>query len=84
MITTLDSKDKQISATIANIRLPLLLGVVLCHCMIPDARVQPFSCVQTLLSQVLTQPCVPIFFIMSGFLFFWKVEKLDVRLYKKR
>lgn len=81
---TTKSKDVLLSHTINNIRIPLMLCVVLSHCMLANAQDDLFSYLQILSSQVLLEPCVPLFFTMSAFLFFWRIEKFDFRLFKSK
>lgn len=66
-------QNELISKTINNIRFPMMMGVVFIHCGIAcdDAICNG---VQHLFSDLLPAACVPIFFLMSGFLFFWRVE----------
>lgn len=67
-----------ISKTIANLRFPLMLGVVLIHCVIIEpeiASTQGLNVVAfiiELVSHQITSPCVPLFFFISGYLFFAK------------
>lgn len=74
-MTSLESK------AILNLRFPLMLGVVLIHCVVIDpslARSQGFvltSALVQLCSFGLTSPCVPLFFFISGYLFFYKYPK---------
>lgn len=67
-------QNELISKSINNIRFPMILGVVFIHCGIAcdDALC---NSVQHLFSDLLPAACVPIFFLMSGFLFFWRVEE---------
>lgn len=60
--------NDKLSITISNIRFPLIVGVVLIHGKI---GIDNF---QHLCSDLLPSACVPIFFMMSAFLFFfdWK------------
>lgn len=68
----MNSNSELISKTINNIRFPMMMGVVFIHCRIvcDDALC---NSVQHLFSDLLPAACVPIFFLMSGFLFFWRV-----------
>lgn len=74
-------KDLQ-SQTIATLRFPLIVGVVLIHAHMTDIIIGGknvfsqldfpiYSFVATLLSEVLARIAVPLFFILSGFLFFY-------------
>ena len=77
-----------ISKTIANLRFPLMLGVVLIHCVIIEpeiASTQGLNVVAfiiELVSHQITTPCVPLFFFISGYLFFLKFgDKFNVSDY---
>ena len=80
-----------LSSTITALRFPLIVGVVLLHVEIPcDASSYPFSAaVRYLLYNGLANLAVPLFFFISGFLFFYKttftfekyIEKLKKRFH---
>lgn len=65
------------------LRLPLTLGVVLIHSSVKyDALITPFFAkIHHLFSELLVAPCVPLFFFISGFLFFFKVKSFDLYIY---
>ena len=70
--------NSAISKTITNLRFPLMLGVVLIH----NVLIEPQEAAQLgmrlvafiieLVSHKLVAPCVPLFFFISGYLFFLK------------
>lgn len=62
-----------LSATISNLRFPLMIGIVLIHSKIGGGDFEH------LCSDILPSACVPIFFMMSAFLFFydWKGGMCD-------
>ena len=70
-----------ISNTIKNLRFPLILGVVLIHNVLiepQEAAAQGLDLVSfliELMSRKMASPCVPLFFFISGYLFFVKFEK---------
>lgn len=73
------------SRAIANLRFPLMLGVVLIHCVLIEpaeaARMGMHfvAFVVELMSRKLVAPCVPLFFFISGYLFFFKFgDKFNV------
>lgn len=67
-----------ISQTIANLRFPLMLGVVLIHNVIIEPELASnqglnvVAFIIELVSHQITSPCVPLFFFISGYLFFLK------------
>lgn len=75
--------------TISVLRFPLLVGVVLIHCDL-TSKCQLSSGefglqVMYFFSQVLCRVCVPIYFLMSGFLFFYKLNgNIDRKIYIKK
>lgn len=64
--------------TIKLLRFPLLVGVVLIHCDLSskyDLSSDAISFqIMYFFSQVICRICVPIYFMMSGFLFFYKLN----------
>lgn len=75
--------NKALERTISAIRFPLLFGVVLIHtsvrCNVADAPVYSFF--HKLISELMVAPCVPAFFFISGFLFFYNVVSYDKKVY---
>lgn len=70
-----------ISKTINNIRFPMMLGVVMIHAKIPTGNFTSFENTQEVMSSLIPSPCVPIFFLMSGFLFFSNINELTGTVY---
>lgn len=74
----MEKYSSTISKTIANIRFPLMLGVVLIHNILiePQEAIRQGMCFVAffieLMSHKLVAPCVPLFFFISGYLFFMK------------
>lgn len=75
---------KLISTTIANIRFPLLATVIICHCSLGDTGFEAADNFQHLISYIFTRSTVRLFFIMSGFLYFWNIQKMDWNIYKSK
>ncbi len=82
-MTTIEYK-KIVSNTIANLSFPLTLGVVLIHCSIIDSGNNNMDAISYLFSSILPIFCVPTFFAISGFLFFWKDEKFNLKVYANK
>ena len=77
------TNDELQSKTIAFLRFPLIVGVVLIHCYykelpiggvkVPVMDEYPiYKLIADLFSQVLARTAVPLFFLISGYLFFYK------------
>lgn len=66
------------SKTISLLRFPLIVAVVFIH---THAGVYSSLWLSVLLSEVITQIAVPIYFFMSGYLFFKGVEKFSIDVY---
>ena len=73
--------DELQSKTIAFLRFPLIIGVVLIHssltsvmgnAMIPETDFPIYTIISNLFSEILARLAVPLFFFFSGFLFFYK------------
>ena len=88
------TKDELLSKTISFLRFPLTVGVVFIHFSLhkgfeihgvthglgnPDW----FFYIVNLISQVLARVCVPLFFIISGYLFFYHCD-FNSQVYKKK
>lgn len=75
---------KTISDTIANISFPLMTCVIICHCGIDDSGNATMDGVSRLFSSILPISCVPIFFLMSGYLFFKNIEQFTFQVYRTK
>lgn len=87
-------KEEILSKTISYLRFPLIVGVVFIHNNMSRINIQgkvitfdqwpivPF--IFNLISSVLGAICVPLFFIISGFLLFYKIEDYNFKIYKKK
>lgn len=74
------------------LRFPLIVGVVFIHCFgksfdfntIDFANLSTMDCYNLFrvgISRVLAHVCVPVFYLISGYLFFIKLEKWDNKVY---
>lgn len=82
--------ESMMSNTISRMRFILLFGVLLIHSRLPiDCNVDWASfntselyklCMYTG-SLVIPSFCVPTFFLISGYLFFYKLESFDLSIY---
>lgn len=85
----MDMVKKEYAALFGSMKLPLMLGIVLIHCRynttdFPILRQSRFAVgdyVMSLFSDSLATVCVPLFFLISGFFFFYGVEKFSWRIY---
>ncbi|WP_455623636.1 acyltransferase family protein [Parabacteroides sp.] len=89
------TNDELQSKTIAFLRFPLIVGVVLIHSHITDGVVMNgvtvfspvdfpvYRAVSNLLSDVFARVAVPLFFFISGFLFFYK-SAFSASVYKDK
>lgn len=78
------ASDTLQSQTIAFLRFPLIVGVVLLHSGFDNIELAEHPVcdnVSYLLSQVVATIAVPLFFFISGYLFFCKIDKFDGRVY---
>lgn len=66
------------SKTINNLRLPLILGVVLIHSNYLHGALSHFLCSD------FTRCCVPLFFFISGLLFFQGITDFSKKVYLKK
>ncbi len=77
------------SKVITALRLPLIVCVVLIHVSLMDLaharEAYPlFFCVNYLTVEVIARTAVPLFFFISGFLFFYKTESFSLSIYKQK
>lgn len=84
-----------LSETIDFLRFPLIIGIVFIHTdfshiIISGARqinlenFPTFTLVFFLFSKIIFEVCVPLFFFISGFLFFYRTERFSVQIYLKK
>ncbi len=84
----MENKDLNV---IQVLRLPLMIWVVIIHGYIMQYDIMnsgvsytAFGGIQYLFSQVFARTAVPLFFMFSGYLFFYNVEKLDWKIYTQK
>lgn len=87
--------EQLLSKTIDFLRFPLIVGVVFIHTDFSDVVIKGvksinlanypiFTHVFFLFSKVIFEVCVPLFFLISGFLFFYKTENFSFKVYLKK
>ena len=72
------------SKAIDYLRFPLILGVVFGHCHIPAEGHPLAECVEFLISDGVVRMTVPLFFVVSGYLFFHKVSVFSRHVYAEK
>lgn len=77
------------SEIISFIRFPMICGIILIHSknnnFIEEGINLPiYNFLSNILSDGIARICVPLFFFISGFLFFYKIEKWDMTIYKQK
>lgn len=94
MNKVLQNKDQVLSNTIAFVRFPLIMAIVLIHTyisdqpnvggviMIPSGKFPAFDTFEYFLRQCIAELAVPTFFLMSGFLFFYKTNSFTLEKYE--
>ncbi|RKO68918.1 hypothetical protein D7322_25015 [Sphingobacterium puteale] len=89
------SGDELQSRTIDFLRFPLIVGVVFIHTDFSDIVMKGvkqisfvdyplFSHIFFLFSKVIFEVCVPLFFFISGFLFFYKTAGFSMEIYLQK
>ncbi len=94
-ITSVSGRDSLMSKVFDCLRFPLIIGVIFIHNFTTtvtvgnveygvDTNLNTYFYVSNLFSQILGRVAVPLFFFMSGYLFYYKVDNFDnsVYLYK--
>lgn len=88
-------KDLLLSKTIDNLRFPLIIGVLFIHShssiMITSeevingaSNISVYNFFSTLFSQIIGRVSVPLFFFISGYLFFFHPQCFGVRVYRTK
>ncbi len=83
------------SQTISFLRFPLIVGVVLIHSMLNDVTFNGvnvmehgnfpvYSVISELFSGIIARIAVPLFFFISGFLFFYKTSGFSKQVYGQK
>lgn len=93
-MTKIDDEEILQSKTIDFLRFPLAVAVVFIHSfgqpseyVLPDWDIETidiYNLIRITFSHVLSHIAVPIFFFISGFLFFYKVKIFNLSVYKKK
>jgi surface polysaccharide O-acyltransferase-like enzyme len=89
------SRTEQLqSKVIAFLRFPLIVGVVFIHAPLSPFSINGDSLIhdsaplllgaETLISGILAQVAVPLFFFFSGYLFFYKVSAFSLKVYASK
>lgn len=87
-------KEEIVTKTIESLRFPLTVGIVFIHFSLADGlnihgvshgldNPDWFFNIVNLISEVVARICVPLFFMISGFLFFYKV-RFDKDIYIRK
>ena len=71
------------SRTIDIMRFPLIIGVVIIHCF-RATELKWSWLLEYVLSQDITRVCVPLYFAVSGYLFFYNVTAFEKSIYIKK
>lgn len=83
------------SQTISFLRFPLIVGVVMIHSYFSEVVINGvdlvkngffpiYSTVSFLFSQIVSRVAVPLFFFISGFLFFFKINSFTSHVYLQK
>lgn len=81
------SSEQLQSKVISFLRFPLCVGVVLIHINMSCQQGVPYpiySFTKELFSYILAAVAVPLFFMFSGYLFFYKIENFTASVYVKK
>jgi len=89
------TRDDLLSRTIGMLRFPLTVAVVFIHFSLTDGLMvhgvkhgldNPawFFHIVNLCSEVMARIAVPLFYMFSGFLFFYRVDDFDGRVYRRK
>ena len=93
--TSKKTNEEILSQTIAFLRFPLIAGVVLIHSTVNDVVIKGvqlippdghwfYDTISYLFSDIFAAVAVPLFFFISGFLFFYKTEAFTKEVYAKK
>lgn len=83
------------SKTICFLRFPLIVGIVMIHShytelivegndLMKDANLPVYNFISYLFSEILAGTAVPLFFFLSGFLFFYKTATFSRTIYEEK
>lgn len=90
----MEQKDL-ISQTICFLRFPLIIGVILIHADLSTIPIDSNECINNIdypiytqisyfFSQIISRIAVPLFFFISGFLFFYKTQIFNSNIYLQK
>ncbi len=77
------SNESLQSKVISFLRFPLIVGVILIHTQLPNSN-EDFVCYEStrfIFSNIIARIAVPLFFVCSGFLFFYKTSDFSFNTY---
>lgn len=88
-------KTRILETTISFLRFPLIIGVILIHANLSEVIIGGIKCfnktdypiytyVSYVLSQIIARTAVPLFFLISGFLFFYKIEIFNFDIFLQK
>lgn len=91
----MQKNEQLLSETINFLRFPLIVGVVLIHSHFKDVTINGVNIMATgslpvytnisyFLSEILSRIAVPLFYLISGFLFFYKPEAFTLTTYRQK
>ncbi|MDE6681712.1 MAG: acyltransferase [Muribaculaceae bacterium] len=92
-MTDASSRRDTVGRAISALRFPLIIGVVLIHCnLLPSLGTDATGrghdilgySVISLLSGIMARSCVPLFFILAGYLYFRGVERFTPSLWWRK
>lgn len=81
------SEEQLQSLVISFLRFPLCVGVVMIHIVIntKDCPLHPlYDSINYFFAQILARVAVPMFFMFSGFLFFYRTDSFTFGVYKEK
>lgn len=92
---TMMTKENLLSQTITFLRFPLIIGVVLIHSkldsvvianvnLLETVHAPVYGFVSTLFSEIFARIAVPLFYFVSGFLFFYKMRSFTGHVYMRK
>lgn len=88
----MENNDILQSKVIDFLRFPMIIGVVLLHAHlgsikglnIPDTGIPIYQNLSFFISKIIVYTAVPLFFFISGYLFFYHVTSFSFDIYKKK
>lgn len=76
-----------LSAALRMARFPMIIGIIVIHSFLPlevgrDAMPAAAYGAMYVGSEIISRICVPLFFAISGFLFFYRKERIDAEFFR--